>query len=345
MLSVDRENLIDAQRVIDEFNLDDTIKRNILLFLSEAIIHAHNLLPQNWNLNLDKNGKFVRFNVGQEYCIEIYPKYISVLVLKEYLPQKIVENQLNVEFKGYDGKKKVLSFSLENTPDCLVKIPGSVGCHVRYERNIFYTLPLLEEANRKFIEQAITHTQIHPLMIKAHSPGFIAYLSKYCNKQIYNPSYINMGALNNSLANPLEEIENYRSSYEGLKETERQQVIQSRIGQGKFRSDLEQYWGRCAVTGCQRVEILRASHIKPWREANNKERLDVYNGLLLVPNLDVTFDAGFISFDDDGKIMISRYLNEDDQIKIGIHPNLGISGITEQHIKYLQYHRKHIFRN
>jgi len=144
---------------------------------------------------------------------------------------------------------------------------------------------------------------------------------------------------------PLVEIEKYRSSYESLQETERQAVIQSRIGQGKFRSDLVQYWGKCAVTGCQKVELLRASHIKPWREASNQERLDMYNGLLLVPSLDAAFDAGYISFANDGSILISRSLSDDDQNKLGIHSDLRISKLTEEHIKYLQYHRKHIFRD
>jgi putative restriction endonuclease len=151
--------------------------------------------------------------------------------------------------------------------------------------------------------------------------------------EIYTPSI-----------DPLEEIEKYRSSYENLQDTERRAVIQSRIGQGKFRADLVAYWGKCAVTGCQRVEILRASHIKPWSEASNQERLDVYNGLLLVPNLDVAFDAGYISFCDDGKIMISSYLTLDDQYRLGIHPKLCISGLAEKHINYLRYHRQYKFK-
>lgn len=345
MQSINRENSGDAQRVIDKLISDETIKRDILSFLSGSIIYAHELNSQNWNLNLDKHGKFVRFNVGQEYCIEMYPKYISVLVLKEYIPNELVENQFNIEFKGYYRKKVVLSSSLGDVPDCLVKIPGSIGCHMRYDRNITQILSLLEEPNRKFIEEAIFHTKIQPLMIRAHSTGFIAYLSQYSNKQIFNPSYVNIDVSNNFLANPLEEIEKYRSSYADLPETERQTVIQSRIGQGQFRSELIQYWGKCAVTGCQKIKVLRASHIKPWRVSSNQERLDVHNGLLLVPNLDAAFDAGLVSFDDDGKIMISPLLSEDDRDKLEIHPLLRISGLTEHHIKYLQYHRKHIFRN
>lgn len=142
----------------------------------------------------------------------------------------------------------------------------------------------------------------------------------------------------------LEEIEKFQPGSENFQDTERQTLVQSRIGQEKFRGELIQYWGKCAITGCQKVEMLRASHIKPWSEASDQERLDKFNGLLLIPNLDAALDAGYISFDDDGKIMISRYLSKDDQNKLGIHPNLRINGLAEQHIKYFQYHRKNKFK-
>ena len=344
MPNINRDSVDDAEKVVDSFISDETIKYSVLSFLSNAIVYANDLEPHNWNLNLDKDGKFVRFNVGQEYCIEMYPRYTSVLALKEYVPKELVKNRL-IEFKGYHGKKKILSFNLEETPDCLVKIHGSVGCHVRYERNIAQVLPLLKEANLKFIEKAIVHTEIHPLMIHAHSPAFIDYLSQQCNKKVFNPAYVNEDMFTDSFSNPLEEIENYSSSYEGLQETERQAVIQSRIGQGKFRADLVEYWGECAVTGCQKMEILRASHIKPWSKANNQERLDVYNGLLLVPNLDSAFDAGYISFTDNGHILISRFLNQGDQCKLGIHSELCICRLDKKHFRYLQYHREYKFKD
>jgi len=157
---------------------------------------------------------------------------------------------------------------------------------------------------------------------------------KFLLSKIYTPSN-----------DPLEETGKYRSSYENLQGTDRQAVIQSRIGQEKFRDALIRYWhNKCAVTGCRRVELLRASHIKPWSEASDEERLDKYNGLLLVPNLDVAFDAGYISFSDDGRIMISRYLTEDDQNRLGIHPDLSIDGLTKRHAEYLQYHRELKFK-
>src|SRR5690606_5811487 len=63
-----------------------------------------------------------------------------------------------------------------------------------------------------------------------------------------------------------------------VSETVRQQLVDARIGQGGFRRDLMAYWeGCCALTGCSVVEVLVASHIKPWAGSTNKERLDPFN--------------------------------------------------------------------
>ena len=129
-----------------------------------------------------------------------------------------------------------------------------------------------------------------------------------------------------------------------MPETERKAVIQSRIGQGIFRSKLIAYWNGCAVTGCGAIEVLKASHIKPWRDSDNAERLDTYNGLLLIPNLDSAFDNGLISFDSGGRIMVSDLLDREDRERLGIQPEMRIRKLEEDHIQYLDFHKKHIFK-
>jgi hypothetical protein len=82
-------------------------------------------------------------------------------------------------------------------------------------------------------------------------------------------------------------------------ETERDVLAKARVGQGRFRTDLVAAWGRgemCALTGVAVPELLIASHIKPWREATNAERLDPMNGLLLVAHADKLFDRHLLSF-------------------------------------------------
>jgi hypothetical protein len=144
--------------------------------------------------------------------------------------------------------------------------------------------------------------------------------------------------------NVLQEIELFKESYENLYETARESVIQSRIGQGQFRANLVEYWQGCSVTGCTQIELLKASHIKPWRDSSNTERLDLFNGLLLIPNLDACFDLGLISFDNDGKILISNRLNPSVASLIGINHELKLLKIEQRHKEFMQYHRQNIFR-
>lgn len=132
--------------------------------------------------------------------------------------------------------------------------------------------------------------------------------------------------------------------FNDLPETEKESVINSRRGQGKFRKKLINLWSECSVTGCKNIPILKASHIKPWRDSNNTERLDEFNGFLLTPNLDTVFDGGLISFNDDGRIVISSFLDKDSQSKLGITGNEKLSYVKEEHKKYIKYHNKYIYQ-
>ena len=126
--------------------------------------------------------------------------------------------------------------------------------------------------------------------------------------------------------------------------TERETLGAARIGQGQFRQNLDRLWKACAVTGCLELPLLRASHIKPWRGSTDAERLDPYNGLLLVPNLDVAFDRGYISFLDNGSIVISSRLDQTAREIMGIHQNLRLRRVAMKHRFYLEYHCREVFR-
>ena len=94
-----------------------------------------------------------------------------------------------------------------------------------------------------------------------------------------------------------------------IDETEKEQLVKSRRGQGKFRENVQECEVHCRITGVSDARFLIASHIKPWRSSTNQERLDGQNGLLLTPNLDALFDRGSISFDDAGALLISPVIN------------------------------------
>lgn len=138
-----------------------------------------------------------------------------------------------------------------------------------------------------------------------------------------------------------EDIENIITD-DSYAETDKVTLVKSRIGQGEFRNGLLNYWKGCAVTGYKTPSMLIASHIKPWRDSDNQERLDTYNGLLLTPNLDKAFDAGFISFDSRGKILISEVF--DTPKMLGIDADMKI-GFENAHRRYLEYHRDIVFMN
>lgn len=128
-----------------------------------------------------------------------------------------------------------------------------------------------------------------------------------------------------------------------IKMTEKDSIVKSRIGQGIFRKGLIEYWHGCAISQCPLTWMLIASHIKPWRDADNQERLDPYNGLLLLPNYDKLFDLGYISFNSKGKIMYSRLLDKFDRETFGLTNNLHLVKLEEQHLKYLKYHNDNCF--
>jgi hypothetical protein len=128
-----------------------------------------------------------------------------------------------------------------------------------------------------------------------------------------------------------------------LKPTERDAIIKSRVGQGPFRDALMDLWqSRCCVTGLSLPRLLRASHIKPWRDANNAERLDRFNGLLLSPAYDAAFDAGYISFRTDGRLLISSALNVASVKQLGLTPEAKIEHLTSAHVPYLEYHEQEV---
>jgi HNH endonuclease len=126
--------------------------------------------------------------------------------------------------------------------------------------------------------------------------------------------------------------------------TSRPAQIARRVGQATYRKQLLDYWRGCAVTGCSESLLLRSSHIKPWRDSTPEERLDPFNGLLLVPNLDLLFDCGFISFSDDKAILISSELSSVDLCALGVSASMRLTKLNGAHLRYLQYHREVRFR-
>jgi hypothetical protein len=129
-----------------------------------------------------------------------------------------------------------------------------------------------------------------------------------------------------------------------LPETTRQAVVLARRGQGLFKQRVMEIESACRITGVTRLEHLRASHCKPWRDANNDERLDGENGLLLTPNADHLFDRGFIGFDDNGDVLISPVAHTDSLSRMGLVLGrlLNVGRFAEGQRRYLEFHRENV---
>ena len=128
--------------------------------------------------------------------------------------------------------------------------------------------------------------------------------------------------------------------------TEVERQAKQRVGQDIFRNALIAFWkGRCAVTGLSVVSLLRASHIKPWADCtDDKERLNVFNGLLLAPHLDALFDGGWITFDDEGRLVKSSFLDDAAVHILGVTGEMKLAHLASSHHIYLEYHRQHVFK-
>ncbi|MCA8904833.1 MAG: HNH endonuclease, partial [Hyphomonas sp.] len=126
------------------------------------------------------------------------------------------------------------------------------------------------------------------------------------------------------------------------KTTEAERLVVQRVGQNIFRERLIKYWrGRCPLTGIVDKPLLRASHIKPWRDCeNDAERLDVHNGLLLSALWDAVFDGGLVTFGDDGIPVFSANLSEQARARLSFDRPVDL---TDKHRAFLDWHRTKVF--
>lgn len=113
--------------------------------------------------------------------------------------------------------------------------------------------------------------------------------------------------------------------------------------QGAYRNEVLRIWGACAVTGCRTPSLLTASHIKPVIYCTEAEKMDPYNGILLSKVFDALFDRGLVTFENDGRILISSSLPGDELNRLQIKRDIVIK-LHPRQIPYLNFHREKIFK-
>lgn len=115
-------------------------------------------------------------------------------------------------------------------------------------------------------------------------------------------------------------------------------VVKVRVNQGVFRDRLLERYHKCCLCNVNLNGLLVASHIKPWAASTPEERLDINNGFIFCPTHDKLFDKGYISFDDEGKIIISNEMDLINQTFCNVNSDMSIEINAKQKV-YLEYHR------
>ena len=131
---------------------------------------------------------------------------------------------------------------------------------------------------------------------------------------------------------------------------ERPVITTARANQSYFRNALlENYGHRCCVSGLAVDQLLVASHIKPWSNADPvTERLSPENGLLLDALHDKAFDTGLMTIDYDLKVVVSPKVPHDDAgqsllWRYNKH-QIVVPGRFKPRREYIEYHNDLIFQ-
>lgn len=187
-------------------------------------------------------------------------------------------------------------------------------------------------------------------LLEAHSFVWMAWMDELSEDEflveVEKHCKIALGIKQKKLDTPegcKEEAERIESELSSLKGEEREAVVRLRVNQGVFRNLLFEKYNHCCLCQVSNRGLLTASHIKPWSASTSAEKLDRNNGFLMCPNHDRLFDKGFISFKNDGSIMISESLSEIDRVFTNVRSDMSIE-LTVENKPYLQYHREHIFK-
>lgn len=237
-----------------------------------------------------------------------------------------------------------------------------------YQRNISESWQVYYSSLKSYndleyfrIKSAVGKTDVSRYYIRSYEPIFRDY---FRSVMLPNISYVSILKLKDSrgkflfLFRPALSY-SYNPYYHPAKERlveqtierqelpirEKEQLVKARIGQGAYRQKLLGESSECIITRVSDERILVASHIKPWSVSSNNEKVDHNNGLILTPTYDKLFDQGFISFEDDGVILISPYISPLNIKKMNLRQGQRfVIPISDERKVYLSYHREHIFK-
>lgn len=305
------ESSIEFGKKYSKSELSEMLKEPSLKLIREGIYHCKNANDTLLFVDLEKEGKEDRFHFDDFYEEDFFhwdsqtTQHIESPKIKEIIEGKRVTH-LFARLKQKE-KGKTQPFIYCGKLEYVEYEPGtSKPVHIIF-KNVDYDD---FTANQDLIE------------IYSWRPGKIGKTSK---SKISKKGVIS---------------KERKVQYKKPNTTERTGLVTSRVGQGYYRQQLIEKWnGTCPVTKCNLTSILIASHIVSWSQSTDDEKLDVDNGILLSPNLDALFDKHLISFDDEGKILLSESISQANIEKLGISKNRKIH-VNEKTKEYLRRHRE-----
>ena len=126
--------------------------------------------------------------------------------------------------------------------------------------------------------------------------------------------------------------EERKRKYKEPNTTERSGLVTSRVGQGYYRQQIIEKWeSKCPVTKSELLQVLISS--------GGGGTYDVLHS----PNIDSLFDKCLISFSDDGQMISSSKLSDEELKRLGIPEGVTIK-VTEGMKKYLKKHRERLLQ-
>lgn len=322
------KKLVAVKRTIDSWfgNCPDTERDACLCFFAASLGFLDERFTDRWAITFKPT--HIRLNVGWVESIVLNASGMSVLVADDV---RIERASLRPRRYEKAGGSRHLSFVYRNAARVL---SAALASHRR---------ALLLAGEHK----------MPPHLRKAHSGAAVACLWEYAGQTGPQPAPGRVapdpaGIGDHDLwqrDHDDELAERALWQRRDIDATEKRVLAKARRGQGRYRRNLEGIELCCRVTGLARKEHLRASHIKPWSVADDTEKLDGHNGLLLSPHVDHLFDGGYVSFEDDGSLLVSPALA--DGVLALWHVASSIA--KPQHFDaaqcvYLKYHRDKVFK-
>ena len=286
--------------------------------LASSIRQANAIGPATWSVTLQSD--HVRLNVGPAEALVLWQDGLGICIDGSRLtetPFRRAGIRMSPRMPAYSS---VSATNLRANPDA-----GQLS----------EALTIIGDGHAQFIRNAATTKTGHARKtphVSGYSPGVIQYLRQTVDPNL--PLAPHQVAADNGQADAV-------TAGRGL---DRDITAKQRIGQDRFRKRLLEHWGQCAITGCSQRELLVASHIKPWAMANEEERVDPNNGLLLTATLDAAFDSGLVTIDEEGNLIASARLDPAAAAAAGIATGVRVPGITGSHQAFLKYHRKWCFQ-